>query len=757
MVVTLGIRIYFRNFAEKVTVHKRFHEVRRTIQYIVLSISLCSCYPTKELQKGQTILSKNHIKVLDPKPEMGAAELRSQLAQKANISLFGIQYGILLKKIFNNMGEDPQVFDPKLVQISKDNIENYLKSRGYFQANVQDSVRHNENKTEVSYTVQLNQRTNIQQISYDIRIPAIDSLIKQDSASSFLRIGDSYNEELLTAERARIKRLLRDNGYYNFKNAELKFIADTTDKKVNLAFQIKSDSIHKASIQSVKVYINPNDQLDVNYLENFQDSVVKPDGTSYYFKKHLPLNINLIDYYNQIRPRELYNFTKVNNTHASLSNLGAVGKVGLKSNEYEANKLAYELLVIPRKSQSYSWNVEGTNVSGNIGFAAGLGYTHYNTYKHSNRLKISINSSLEFVNNQKNSIAQSITYGGMASYEIPILYPLNFIGRQGAFIPKTNIDLAVNSNTRPEYDRFRSSMSFGYKWRRTASSVHSLQLLTLNHITISAIDSLFLSNVRKLNLENSYQNTLITSSSYSYNYNSKKNLNDSDYRSFSFKIESSGALLNLLKNQVATKGEGDSYEILNIPFAQYFKTDLELRKYVDFGDHHTIAMRLGVGVGIPYGNLKSLPIDKQYQSGGFNDIRAWQNRSLGPGGFALENTENILFYNQLSDMKLIGNIEYRFPLYGNFHGAFFFDAGNIWALSPEDEREEASFDLNKFYKQIAIGTGIGLRYDFEILQLVLDYGTKVYDPRSSLNNNWVFSFSEIPSLSVFNFGLNYPF
>ena len=198
----------------------------------------------------------------------------------------------------------------------------------------------------------------------------------------------------------------------------------------------------------------------------------------------------------------------------------------------------------------------------------------------------------------------------------------------------------------------------------------------------------------------------------------------------------------------------NAYKIFDLEFAQYIKADIDARFYQKIDKHQNLVYRAYIGAGIPFGNsTQGLPFVKKYYIGGANDIRAWQVRTLGPGTYS-----GGTLFNQIADMKLLFNLEYRFDLIAFIKGALFIDAGNIWALDKSDDREGALFDPNKFYKEIALGTGIGLRFDFSFFILRFDFGMPLYDPSFPENERWLSTFDEL-NLNDFtlNFGIGYPF
>ena len=210
----------------------------------------------------------------------------------------------------------------------------------------------------------------------------------------------------------------------------------------------------------------------------------------------------------------------------------------------------------------------------------------------------------------------------------------------------------------------------------------------------------------------------------------------------------------------AKKTEG-SYNIFGLPFAQYIRTDFDLRYNYIFNDVSSIVYRGFAGIGIPYGNSKAIPFEKQYFGGGANGIRAWQVRSLGPGSYVHDSLAT--FINETADIKFEANAEYRFKLFWILEGAIFLDAGNIWTYNNDPARPGSHFAFNKFYKDIAVGTGTGFRFDFKFVIGRVDLGLKLRDPLIAegskwiiLNRPYILNFKKNSDL-VFVLAIGYPF
>jgi len=243
------------------------------------------------------------------------------------------------------------------------------------------------------------------------------------------------------------------------------------------------------------------------------------------------------------------------------------------------------------------------------------------------------------------------------------------------------------------------------------------------------------------------ENNLILSSAISYIKNTRSSPSDHSYSMLKTKIESAGSLLNLLTNK---KDDGDQKLIFDIPFSQFIKADIEFTKQWDLKSNNIIAIRGFLGFAKPFGNSKNIPFIKSYFAGGANDIRAWRPYSLGPG-----KTETIQDFNE-ANFKLTCNAEYRFKIYRSFRGAIFADTGNIWHLGDDlDKDEEVGFLGLNSLKDLALATGVGLRYDFSMFIIRIDWGFKTHNPALAIENRWLTDFRI--DKSILNFGVNYPF
>ncbi len=246
------------------------------------------------------------------------------------------------------------------------------------------------------------------------------------------------------------------------------------------------------------------------------------------------------------------------------------------------------------------------------------------------------------------------------------------------------------------------------------------------------------------------ENNLIFATNYTFNKTNRTGIIDNSFYQFRWKLESAGNLLSAFSSFVPfNKNEQKQLLVFGVPFSQYIKNEFEFVKYWDLSRSNVLAARAFIGIAIPYGNSDNIPFVRSYFAGGSNDNRAWFPYSLGPGSVSAVND-----FNE-ANLKLALNLEYRFPIVGDINGAIFADAGNIWNVLDNVEDPQATFDGVASLKDIALGTGIGLRYDFTYFLFRLDLGFKTYNPAEIQSERWFkdYNFAN----SVLQIGINYPF
>jgi outer membrane protein assembly factor BamA len=412
--------------------------------------------------------------------------------------------------------------------------------------------------------------------------------------------------------------------------------------------------------------------------------------------------------------------------------------------------------------------MESTNSAGNLGLAGDVLYQNKNVFRGAEIVKLKVTAATEIqkvFGESSNNINQLLPFntletGADAEIDIPkFLIPVKQERFPKYFRPETDIDAGLNYERRPDYTRYISNLSYGYQWKESPTKKHLLYLADLNLVKIYPtlkFDSL-INSYKDIRIQNSYKDHLILALKYSFIYNDQQLSKNKDFSYFRANFETSGNLLRAIDRIINHQLPPDSsYSIFKINYAEYIRGDFDLRHYLLFDKLNTLALRIAVGGGLAYWNSYALPFEKSFYSGGANSVRAWQIYSLGPGSYS-NNTLNPGL-DKTGDIDIEGNIEYRFPVYHFLKGALFVDAGNVWLNKKNDGMPGAEFEFDRFYKEIAIGSGIGARFDFSYFILRLDAAFQIRNPSEPENQRWIPLSHSLSFFNIrFNFGIGYPF
>jgi len=414
--------------------------------------------------------------------------------------------------------------------------------------------------------------------------------------------------------------------------------------------------------------------------------------------------------------------------------------------------------------QSISGEVELNNRSGNtLGVGGSVSYQNRNLFGNAENFNISLGGQVETEFGDGVSLVNSSDLNGKVELTIPrFIIPIINIKENKNFLPRTVIKADYTLQRRTELYSIESfTAKFGYRWRQSNASLHELYPINVNELQVSNETQAFLDLIsRDSRLQRSFTDVLIGGLQYYYTYTSQASTNARNSHYLKASVETSGNLISAILGA----NKSNPKEIAEIDYAQFTKVTLDMRKYWAFGESD-LAARLITGVGKAYGNSVELPYVKQYFVGGSNSLRAFRIRGLGPSTLYVDSeglsSIESQFIDQTGDMKLEMNLEYRFPVFKFFKSALFIDAGNIWLLGSSDRPDE-NFVFRQFYKEIAIGTGLGLRLDFGFFLIRLDIAFPLRGPSAS-GFNWRISDMDILSKRWrednirYNLGIGYPF
>lgn len=716
------------------------------------------------------------------------------------------------------VGEPPVLLDTMLVNKGARQMEIYLRKNGYFNAEVKgESILNTEKsffwkagkKSNVIYHVTLKDLYTINNVTWSTEDVSIQKQLPKLQEKTLVKSGERFRVENLDAERSRITLFLSNEGFYEFIPDYIVYQLDTvtSPKEVNVKLTVLNQkaldgygNFTGKTLPHRKFYIG-----EISFNTSFDPlnpNETPTDTTEYKGLDIFSVGLScvkpvLLERRVEVKEGMLYQQRHLDETYKRFTQLGVFKTVNIQLSPRNDSKtgqalLDVKVLLAPYKKQALSFDPRVTNRAGNMGIYGNFIYKHRNVFRGAETFEFktvvgaeasqvlgggsaSANTGDQIV--QRAFQLNTFEIGPELNLNLPRLFPRDLAKTSRSNYPKTTLHAGLNYQRRPDYTRTLSQVSFGWTFIENPEKVSSFDIewaeLSLIKIDRSDAFDQWLNSLNDGYLANSYQDHLIVASRLGYTVNTQKD--GSQPRSFYYRgniLEGAGNLLRAVYQRLpnaATDSLG-SYEINNIRFAQYVKSDHDVRFFTQSDDRNKFAFRAFVGVGIPLKNLPSLPFEKSYFSGGANGLRAWQARTLGPGSF--RDTTVVRSFNNIGDIKLEFNAEYRFKITHMFQAAFFVDAGNIWLANKDNSRPNAEFDKNRFYKEFAIGAGAGLRLDFDFFIVRMDVGIPLRDPLKIDGEKWLWQgkdeYNEFlsnvnnkPSTfkmqPVLNLGLGFPF
>jgi len=767
--------------------------IRKTFPIILILFILLGCNPVRYVPQNQYLLKSNKIE--SKGGDIPDRDLEDYFRQKPNKKIFGfIRFHLGVynlanpakKKGFSNwlrkIGEEPVLLNQAAATETVKQLKHYLQNVGYHFAHVDDTIYLSEKRASVVYRIDYGPPYIVDRVSLTnpdmVTDSAIRNLIRLDSTSSLLKPAMRYDLEVLRLERMRLSNTLRDKGYYGFSREYVYFTADTLkgDHKVDVWMGIKNprDAInditglnfhplYRIGDISIITDFNASDYLrDPLTYQSASDTIIY-QGTSFVFNTRLRMKPGLLYSSVAFKTGSLFSQKLVDNTIESFSSLRNFKQIKVNftpaGNPTDSvQKLNCQILLSPMVRQSYDVSLEGTYSSGNIGMAGNLSYKNKNLLKGAESFELKFKGAVEFLANAVSEFNRMVEFGIDARLETPRSW-IPFSNRTTSNFgkPHSSLNLSYNYQQRPDFTRTIANAAFGYNWKSPLSR-HQINIFELNYVNVTNMSDKFYQIIKGTYVENSFRSHMVPALNYTYTYTDQEVNKQSSFFYLRVRPEIAGNTLwgyYRLTGQVKPE---NGYELFKTPFSQYVEADVDLRYHWVINTTNKLAFRFFAGAGYPYGNNNAMPFEKKYFSGGSSGIRAWQVRSLGPGTYVIPDDQKGLYPNQLGDIKLEVNAEYRFDLFSTIKGAIFVDAGNIWAMSSSDDRPGSVFKATGFYREIAVGTGFGIRADLSYFIGRLDLGIKLRDPGTPDGPKWIPGYRKYRwSDLVLNFGIGYPF
>lgn len=765
----------------------------------ILAMLLSACSVTKYVPDGEYLLDNVELKYSAPK--ISTTELTPYLKQQPNFRVFGLARLRLRtyclsgrdtskrrNRWLRRVGEPPVIYDDYSTIKTDKQLEQYFKQKGYLNAEVHDSVTYNGKKITVYYLVEEHEPYRLRNIENDFHNDTtLGSLFTRDRFSTTkLATGNLFDTDVLNAERDRLTDIARKNGYYYFTKDYISYTADSSlrSNQVDIKLVLKpymqqnadgtsQEVMHpRYRIRDVNVLTLPRSTSSVKSFGSYDSTSINDNIHIFYEKKPL-IRKMFIDNNLKIRPGTWYNTRWLSQTYNRFSGLGIVrsAEISYYDPKTEDHLLDCNVVLRPNKTNAFSLDLEGTNSSGDLGFAVTGTLQNKNLFRGSELLSLKGRFAEEAATGSKLSDVWNdrvTEYGVELSLKLPqFVFPFLSQKFRRRINASTEFTLAYNDQNRTEYTRKIFTAEGKYAWTAKRYYNFTVDAFNINYVYLPWVSADFenrYSDAKYSVLRESYKDHLILSAGASLNYNNNDSKRKLNHQSVRVSYESAGNLLFLLANvfkfpqDSSTSGKG--YKVADIPFSQYEKGEFDYAYNHYINEKNRIVFHGKLGLEYPYANDLMVPFEKRFFGGGANGVRGWSVRTLGPGGYNPENDRD--FVSQSGNMELVLNAECRSKLFWILEGAAFVDAGNIWNLRNYEYQHGGTFYIDQFYKQIALACGLGLRFDFTYFICRFDLGMKCYDPATTekgkpVNRQWFRSYPDWNDRFALHFAIGYPF
>lgn len=771
------------------------HTLYCTLLLIGGAAALSSCSTTKRLAKGEVLYTG--VKKMTFTSEVDSLKIPGGVTSAASqplnvapnnplwspywrtgipIGLWAWNYLYTPKEkgfkhwLFKRLAKEPVLISkvrPDLrVKVSDQIFENH----GYFGVQGDYELRPNKHKPDkkakVNYRFTVPAPHTYDSIEYLTAPGEVGRIVDSLRAGTLLRTGAVYNLDTLVAERSRITTALRSLGYYYFRPEYISYTADTTqtpykvELRMRLAEGIPPAAMRPYRVGGVSVSLRNPSPGPVDTM------TLGPVRVRY--QKPLKIRPRILKGMIALSPGQVFNVEAQNTTQTNLNKLGIFNSVSLTvppldSLGEKCDSLDVHIAATFDKPMQADFEADLTSKSNSyLGPGVTFGLRHNNVFKGGEVLALNLTGSYEWQTGNKNqyetkpTAVNSYEFGLNASLGIPRILAPGFRYKVPAFPAQTTYKIGADLMNRPKYFRMLSlNLSAGYDFRTSRFSSHSLTVfkLTYNKLlhTSHEFDSTMLQNPA---VALSFSNQFIPSISYTYTFDKTYGRRQNNRFVFQSTITDAG---NILAGIYDIFGSHGTKKLFGSPFSQFVKGTIEAKWYHKIGMNNTLASRLMVGAGYAYGNSQVMPYSEQFYIGGANSIRAFTVRSLGPGSYRPPKDQVNGYWDQTGDFKLEANVEFRFKMLGRLGGAVFVDAGNIWLLKNDPQRPGGTLRAKGFWNDIALGTGVGLRYDISVLVLRLDLGVGIHTPYSNPDKKGYYNIQSFKDGLGLHLAIGYPF
>ena len=701
--------------------------------------------------------------------------------------------------LVNVAGEAPVLVDTSAIETGVKRLSNYLFMSGFLENEVSYQIEYHKKKQKAKayYFVKAEPSYKFKNLEYDIKDSAILELVLKNKKKSLIIPNKRFDFSVLEAERKRLFQVLYGKGYYEMSPEHVIYEADTNqlEKTVNLVLHIdRNYQLYHFNKVNFFLDVKPVDKNDPDLIHQHYKGY-----DFYYFseskKQKMPYRSAYLIRNLQIQPqKDIFDYRKISEAQDRFVGGEDIGvfqytDFNIEANPEEAN-LDLDFFLNSAKRKSFMTEVSGTIRGQNLGFTATVGFTYKNIFRGAEKLNFVFSGGVEAQplvtesgasENWKNYVPNTFQLNPQITLQLPqILFPFSAYLFPNTIFTQTTILLSYDFQKRPDYQRTNQKIAFFYQWK-TINQPYLSHFLTPFEITYSyfgAKSAAFLDRLESLQdqyLKALFEDYFVPATSYTLNIHKGDLLEPqtSVFHNYST-LELSGNLLRwIARSSGFPQNSEGAYRIAGVPFTQYVKIFNDFRYFYNINQKSTVALRSFIGVIQPLKNSKIIPFERRFFVGGTNDLRGWQNYAVGPGS----SFDTIQNFDKVGDIKLLFSAEYRFNVFSYLDMAFFADAGNIWLMYKNENYPNGEFDWTRFYKEIALSVGIGLRLNFNnYLIFRVDTAFPFYDPSFTPKEKWIWDskalynqairqynaehgtklnpYSYVP---VFNIGIGFPF
>jgi outer membrane translocation and assembly module TamA len=668
--------------------------------------------------------------------------------------------------LMRSAGEPPVIYDSSLTERTRINFYRYLLTKGYFKASViaQTDTSFKKKRIKVTYLINQGVRYHMDSLHYKIQDPKVDSLIVNSYKESKIQKGDPFDESKISEERERIYALLKNEGYFDFVRQQLSFEVDSLDNKNPVILTMIIGEQHKVYRLS-KLFFN-QDLSIYNQSKKRDTALYKNVYYTYTKKTYLR---KLLDHKIATRPRDVYSYQRIQRTQQMLGALDLYKFVNINYEKDKSDSSGTGLLCYINTSpmakfqlsQEYGVSVGQAYVPGpffQISLKTRNIFRSLEVWETSARYSLDAQASVTDQDNNKAYRTQEVSI--QTSLTLPqLLFQTRLRDVLRDYNPRLKFQLGYTNIIRPEYKRQNFRAGFVYYFQKNIFEHWTFTPIDINIIG-SEVDNDFNNFLETLrakgsNLYLSFRPSIVTGASISYVYNNHDATSNKKSKYFRPTLEVGGVIPNIVSQNFAPSEQADSNKLFNKQYFEFFRISTDARYYFPVGKKNTFAIRLNAGYAQPFASSKkadlfALPYEKYFFAGGNSSIRAWRPRRLGPGTYL----DSGYVYEQPGEILFETNYEYRFNVISFVDGALFVDAGNVWTIK-DATRPGSQFKFFNSFRDIAVGGGFGIRFDFSFLIVRFDLANKIWDPGLVKSDRLAKEFDIRDS--ALNIGIGYPF